>query len=73
MSKAMARSGDIRVWERGVSSSGLGSSSSHLVNQLDLESSSLILSFFLLFPKLPPKDQILWERKREEFGNSLSR
>lgn len=41
MSKAIARSGVIRVWERGISSSGDGSSSSHLENQL--ESSSLIL------------------------------
>lgn len=38
----MARSGVIRVWDNGMSSSGDGSSSSHFENQLD--SSSLILS-----------------------------
>ncbi|PON51376.1 hypothetical protein TorRG33x02_311540 [Trema orientale] len=41
MSKAKARSGVIRVWDKGMSSSGEGSSSSHLENQL--ESSSLIV------------------------------
>lgn len=41
MSKAKARSGVIRVWDKGMSSSGEGSSSSHFENQL--ESSSLIL------------------------------
>lgn len=40
MSKAMARSGVIRVCDRGMSSSGGGSCSSHLENQF--ESSSLI-------------------------------
>lgn len=40
MSKAMARSGVIRVCDRGMSSSGDGSSSSHRENQF--ESSSLI-------------------------------
>jgi len=40
MSKAMARSGVIRVCDRGMSSSGGGSSSSHRENQF--ESSSLI-------------------------------
>lgn len=40
MSKAMARSGVIRVCDRGISSSGGGSCSSHLENQF--ESSSLI-------------------------------
>ena len=40
MSKAMARSGVIRVCDRGMSSSGDGNSSSHRENQL--ESSSLI-------------------------------
>ncbi|PQQ01448.1 hypothetical protein Pyn_24113 [Prunus yedoensis var. nudiflora] len=44
MSKAKARSGVIRVWDKGMSSSGEGSSSSHLENQLD--SSSLIIIFF---------------------------
>lgn len=41
-SKAMARSGVIKDWDKGMSSSGDGSSSSHLTNQL--ESSSLILN-----------------------------
>ena len=43
MSKAMARSGVIRVCDRGMSSSGGGSCSSHLENQF--ESSSLIFCF----------------------------
>jgi len=42
MSKAMARSGVIRVCDRGMRSSGGGSSSSHRENQL--ESSSFIPS-----------------------------
>jgi hypothetical protein len=41
MSKAMARSGVIRVCDKGMSSSGEGSCSSHLENQF--ESSSLIV------------------------------
>lgn len=41
ISKAMARSVEIRVWDKGMSSSGEGSSSSHLENQF--ESSSLIV------------------------------
>lgn len=41
MSKAMARSGVIRVWDKGMSSSGGGRSSSHFENQF--ESSSLIV------------------------------
>ena len=42
MSKARARSGEMRDWDKGMSSSGEGSSSSHLVNQS--VSSSLIIS-----------------------------
>jgi hypothetical protein len=42
ISKARARSGVIRVCDKGMSSSSDGSSSSHLENQL--ESSSLIFS-----------------------------
>lgn len=42
MSKARARSGEMRDWDKGMSSSGDGSSSSHLVNQS--VSSSLIFS-----------------------------
>lgn len=41
MSKALARSGVIRVTDIGINSSGEGSCSSHLANQF--ESSSLIL------------------------------
>ena len=67
MSKAMARSGDIRVWERGVSSSGLGSSSSHLVNHLDLESSSLIASLFY-FPNYP--QLLIFPCRTRFFGDS---
>lgn len=42
MSKARARSGEMRDWDKGIRSSGDGSSSSHLVNQS--VSSSLIFS-----------------------------
>jgi hypothetical protein len=48
MSKAKARSGVIRVWERGISSSGDGSSSSHLENQLESSSLILLCQLFLL-------------------------
>lgn len=45
ISKARARSGVIRDWERGVRSSGAGSCSSHLANQLG-SSSSLMVALF---------------------------
>lgn len=46
MSKATARSGVMRVWVRGVSSSGAGSWSSQRENQLVWSSSSSLIPFF---------------------------
>lgn len=74
MLKACARSGVIRDWDKGISSSGEGNSSSHLENQL--ESSSLI--FFLSFQPhldITPPNFLLWEEKEPKilFFLTLSR
>lgn len=66
ISKAIARSGVIRVWDKGISSSGFGSSSSHFENQLD--SSSFISGYQI-------KTQIArcsWDRVSNSFDLSLS-
>lgn len=62
MLKARARSGVIRDWDKGISSSGGGNSSSHFENQF--ESSSLILSLSLYqYEPTKPKSFSFTEKK----------
>jgi hypothetical protein len=65
ISKARARSGVIRVCDKGISSSSEGSSSSHLENQF--ESSSLIFSKNPIHYYLPYSSGLKNSTKRFDF------